>query len=169
MSGIYERMFECNVRIEESWPFPMSPTPERLVEALAERSDLPEPLARYFGRLSEEDRDLLYDGRSEAEDILADICGDMFCDGVFGWVGIAATPYFTPMKGGGASFSWGHYYTKLLFAPTAEELLGAACDWAEETYERDTASAMSAGTAETAQQAQGQRPASAVAESETPQ
>lgn len=142
----HNALFDATVRIEEMWPFPMHEAPDRLVEALADsEGKLPDELKAHFAFMSEDDWDDMQDGGWQARDLVGEAASDMFFRRQFGWLAVAATPVFTPTGSGSASFSWGRYYTKLLFAETADGLLASAAAWAEERY----ASAMSAEPAET--------------------
>lgn len=137
MADIYERMYDASVRIEEAWPFPVNQAPERLGEALDERSnDLPAEIAQLIENWPEEEREELFSGHGwRFQDAYDELCATAVRKGVAGWIGIAATPVFTPHdEGNGASFSWGHYYTKLLFSENADGLLEASVAWAEKRY-----------------------------------
>ena len=140
VAEIYEAMFEKNVRFENMWLFPCLPATNEQIEALSEALEdgrLPPELASLFEPLDEDDRDTLSEGRWEARDLYDEICGSAFRSGLFGLIGEAATPVFSPSGATSATFSWGHYKTKLLFAPTSEALIQAALNWAEEEYAED--------------------------------
>lgn len=135
---IYERMFDASVRVEAAWPFPVSEPPEEIAKAFEMNDDrMPPEIAALYERWPEEDRDSLFSGDGyDFSEAFNQLCGDAFAKGVSGWLGVAATPVFTPTSNNSASFSWGHYRTKLLFAETADALLERAAEWAETEYKR---------------------------------
>jgi len=136
--SIYNRLFDANVRMECMWPFPVSPAPEKLADVFEyadDEQDFPEPLRDLVRSLDDRSREELYSGDSvDFQEAFSDLCGDAYRKGVHGWLGIAANPIPKPSVGGGVSFSWGYYRTKLLFAPTAEQLLENAAEWGEAKF-----------------------------------
>lgn len=134
---IYERMFEASVRIENAWPFPVSPAPDSLAETLEFYDHaLPPEIEALIKGWSDDEREELFSGMSgRFQDAYEELCAKAFRTQVSGWLAIAAVPVFTALdSGGGCSFSWGHYHTKLIFAAAADQLLIAACDWGEEHF-----------------------------------
>lgn len=135
---IVEQMFNVPVRIENMWPFPVSPASESLIDALAVYERLPKALQPLLDRWSTEEREALFkDQSSDFEMAFDELCAAGFRARIFGFIGVAATPVMTPTSAHSASFLWGHYHTELLFAETADKLLIAAIDWAEKRHEQD--------------------------------
>lgn len=150
---IYTKMFDATVRIEAAWPFPVCEPPSQIADLFEDGEDrLPKENKALVEHWDEEMLEVLYDGEGwEFSDVYAELCAAAFRKGVKGWLGLAATPVFTPNKIGGASFSWGHYRTKLIFAPTSDALLEASVVWAEQERNESMSRDSDASLAENAE------------------
>lgn len=141
---IYDRLFDATVRIEAAWPFPVHEPSEALARAFEDQSGrIPAEIESLIARWDDDERDALFSGEgADFNDAFEELAAKGFDQRLFGWIGIAATPIprFHP-DGNGATFSWGHYRTKMIFAPSAESLLEHSVSWAEEHWEAARAKA----------------------------
>lgn len=138
MKEIVEQMFDRPVRLESMWPFPVNDAPEGLIDALENYEKLPKALQPLLKNWRGEEVEHLYNGLSSNFQMAFDeLCADAYRKGMFGFIGVAATPVMTPTGANSSSFSWGHYHTGFLFAETADKLLTAAIEWADKQHEQD--------------------------------
>lgn len=138
LEEIAERMFHKALRMESMWPFPVDNAPESLIDALETYGNLPKNLHPLTAQWGDDLWEPLFEGQScDFQMSFEELCASAFRKRVFGYLGVAATPVMTPTSETSSSFSWGHYHTGLLFAETAEKLLIAALDWADEQHAHD--------------------------------
>lgn len=123
---VHEDLFEATVRVENMWPFPQETPPQSMRDVLEENYDeLPEGIAHLV--------------RTPCFDFIDDLMGEAFFDRAFGYLAEVACPVHRKVAENTSSFSWGHYYTGLIFAETVEELMAKAIAWAKENHEKDMA------------------------------
>lgn len=129
---LHELMAEATVRIDSAWLFPSVSAPESLAEALYGAEKLPAELDHLVEGWGESERGDLFDGDGYSFNVAFDeLCCEAHNRGFRGWLAIAATPVFSYSKDGSASYSWGHYHTEMVFAPTADDLMRKAAEWAD--------------------------------------
>lgn len=132
-------MFNSSVRVEGMWPFPVSPASEGLMELFDGRDveNMPEEIQALLKGWGEVELDDLFCDAHNFYDAFDELCGCAFRRNVHGFIGQIATPVLSwGNDGKSASFSWGHYHTKIIFAPTADDFLDKAIAWADEISER---------------------------------
>lgn len=140
MEQLCSAAFDANVRMEAAWPFPTENAPEGLADAFAnlDIDNIPAPLKSLVANWPEDRLDALFEGdHREFHDAWEDLSSAAFRQNIYGWIGVAATPVITATSPTSASFSWGYYYTRVLFAPGGDALFKAAIDWA--VVQRDKA------------------------------
>jgi len=125
-----------NLRISGLWPMPMAAPPTSLMNVL-DGWDLPEELeeiAKEMGLDPTEDDFLdLAAGEYDGRDAWEMFNQEMINRGISAWFCIAETPVYE--QGRWLSYSWGHYRTQFIVAPTAEECMKLAVEWADSEYE----------------------------------
>lgn len=145
---IYDRMEKVPCRIEGMWPFPTSTASDSLLDALELFEALPAELSHLIKSWDEDEVDALVSGQgraaADAWDILYSTAWDRK---VYGFIAVVAVPVFNATGGGGASYSWGYYRHKLIFAKTAELLLERAAEFGEAAWELAVGSIQEGGAA----------------------
>lgn len=136
---IFEALWEHQVRIEAMWPFPTCTTPDDLANLFEDidGEELLAPISNLLKLLDEDSREALADGHGfDRLMALEELNASAWRAGIHGWIAVAATPVLTPTTTGGCSFSWGHYYTKILWAETADQILLDAAAWGEANFDK---------------------------------
>lgn len=122
-----ERMFDANVQIEGVWPIPAGEPSEMLMRAFEYEDALPRGLSGLVVRWSKEEAAELFSGDRDAREAWSELFAACFNHGVFGYACKAWTPVYSPDR----SYSWGYTQSEIFFGATSEDVLRAACDWAE--------------------------------------
>jgi len=132
-----EQLFNLPLRIDCVWPLAgvgMSPAPEGLRQALECRR--PAELAwlrpAYDDADPDEDGDIEID---ENDEIWDEFGGECIARGLLGVVLDVHIPVMRGNPSGSISYSWGHFSTRAIYAPTLSEGVAAAMKMAEAAYE----------------------------------
>lgn len=136
-----EAMFDASVRVENiiyipgAISDPDSP-PEVFVEEFCE--NLPsKPTMALYSQLPALAKYSDGDEWPEPEDVAEALSGTT------GFLVRAATPFFGyDASGTSADFSWGHYYTEWLYAPTEAAIIPVCVEWAKSRHDTDKLAAI---------------------------
>lgn len=130
-----------NLRIAGIWPLPMASVPEALMNAI-DGWDLPEEL-RDLGEamgISYDEMEELTGGEWEGREAWELFNESLMNHDMSTWFCLAETPSYNVSEGGQMSYSWSCYNTFTIVAPTVEQAMKLAVEWADGEYETASAS-----------------------------
>jgi len=131
------RLYDANTRIEAIWPLPNAEVPEWLMESFEAAGKLPDGMQDLVRHWEDDDVEALFEGDcTRARDSWNEIFSRMFERGISGFVVQASVPVYKKTGERSVSFSWGHTNVSSFFAPTADDAMRKAIDWAKSRYEK---------------------------------